>query len=750
MTDLGTPAKRLLDGLWAGSGRTLVIAGPPMSGKSALMERIRQAFVQRGGHIHTLRGEHRFRDLPFATMETLDQAPGPAAPSGSEPSGESEDLPTPMAGLAFVPLEPDAAPGRGRRGSGRARGTTHLLPPSGRNPIRVEPEEFWRSRVEEVRDPTLRPVLLVVEEGSFVDAESREVLLYLSDRARLRPIGLLLSLDSAIPAIARWEEHLVGRSDVDWIRLNITEDPREVRRAQEAFDALPAPSQRVLAMAALLGGHVSEVTLSRVTRLTFNQLAEALLPAVEAGHVRVQSGRVEFVHASFVQLIPARLGPPERSEMHREVAEALAALHPEPSLEHRIELARHYFEWYKGPNALRYLLETAELTERLHAFDTTIEALAKALECVPSLPAPDRGPAEAEIRFLQVRALAFAGLLGDAEHALREGVTAALAPGGTRDRLEEWVESLVPTFVTVGPRPSLVTQLLEAAERCHEASMLGVEIILQSVIARDDLARGRTGKAREEARRAARLASGAAPGVPQAMALLAVGLSRTDGDPAEQAVAGKFLETARRMFAGARRYALELEAESAVLALQQRMGEGEAHRKNRERALEQAERTRNLPVELDHRLALAELLIDEGGEARSAGLLRRAREITEMLHLVPPAPMLLRLWTLEGRAAAAAGSVAAARDRLLAVADQAPASVPATVRAEAHYRLAVLESSLGGDEAVRPHLDALARPELRDALPAEWLGRLEPLRARLSAPVPDQAPSEGNTPGSSA
>ncbi|HTT25742.1 MAG TPA: hypothetical protein VMH90_02105, partial [Thermoplasmata archaeon] len=356
MTQLDSPVVRLMDGLVAGSGRTVVVAGPALSGKSDLLQRIRVQAVKIGARVHTVRGEHRFRDLAYFTMETFDQPAGDssaASPGAAE--APEENLPT---GIAFVPISPSEGMPTSRRRGDRGRGPQiHFATPRPRGPARVDPEEFWRRLVEEVRSPPHGPVLLVIEEGAFVDAESREVLLYLSERARLRPIGIVLSLDTSLPSFGIWEERLLGHGDVDWIRLlRPRPDPRDERRTREEFDRLPEPCRRVLGLAALLGGPVSEVTLSRVTRLNFNQLGDALLPAVEAGLVKIDQGKVHFAHAAFAEQVPERIPAPERAEMHREIAEALAALNPEPSLERRLDLAHHYFEWYKGPNALRYLL----------------------------------------------------------------------------------------------------------------------------------------------------------------------------------------------------------------------------------------------------------------------------------------------------------------------------------------------------------------------------------------------------------
>ncbi len=738
-------ARRLLEGLAAGSGRTLVVAGPPMSGKGELLEEIRQAVVQLGGTVHNLRGEYRTRDQSFAMLETLDR---PTLEAQAEAPEDPESTPT---SVAFVPVDTDAMPMSRRRGErGRSSAAAAILggPQRPRGAARVEPEEFWGRLVRETRGSSAAPVLVAVDEAVYADPESREVLLYLSERARLRPIGLVLSLDSSVAAFRSWEEPLVGHVDVDWVRLtSARDDPRDVRRARDELEALPLPCQRILAYTAMVGGSIRDVTLSRVARLTFPQLADALLPATEAGLVKIEEGKVVLPHAVYVHQVPELFSAADRAEMHREIAEALAAMNPEPSLERRLELSHHYFEWYKGPNALRYLLETAELTERLHAFDTACDALERARACVPSLAAAERLEAEAEIRLLEFRALAYSGRLGEAELALREGITAALATSNGRERLEDWIEGVVPVLESVGPRPTLATELVELAERCHGAGATAAEILLQSVLALYDLDRGRIAKGRTEARRAAALAKTIPAGPAHALAMLAVGRSLLNGDAAELQLAERFFTSADRVLGRAHRAGFQLEAEEGLLALRERRGDPEGARRGREKAIPSTERLRNLPVELTHQLALGSLQLDQSADGRVAATLRRARTIVELLHLLPPSPFLLDLWMLEGRYFAETHAPDQARDRWESVAAQPAVSISPGRRAEAHLRLALLEATNGRDEAVEGHLKFLERSEIAEAIRPEWREWIAPLQRRSAAQA---APSDENAPGSSA
>jgi hypothetical protein len=238
-------------------------------------------------------------------------------------------------------------------------------------------------------------------------------------------------------------------------------------------------------------------------------------------------------------------------------------------------------------------------------------------------------------------------------------------------------------------------------------------------------------------------------GPAQALALLAVGITRTEGSPEEQRLAERFLRSAELMLGRARRYGLELEAQEAQLKLREARGERDLARRARERAIPAAQRFRNLPVELAHQLAIAGLLLDGPPDARAAGALKRAHEITETLHLVPPSPPLLLLWLLEGRLQSDTGHLAAARDRFEAVAEQPVQSVSARTRGEARLRLAILEASAGRDDAARAQVLLLNQPELRNALRPEWRDWFQPLAKRFHTEEAQPA-SEGKTPGSTA
>ncbi|MCI4331789.1 MAG: ATP-binding protein [Thermoplasmata archaeon] len=740
MVALTSPVLRALTGLADGSGRTLVVAGPPTSGKSRLLADMRARLEATGCEVHQLHGTYRDRDTPLALVAPLESRSPVVEESVPSPDPESDSLsqevvPPLASPLAFLPEEAPA--GRRSRGGERRKGTilgqTYVTRP--RAAAALDATSYWHELTARFRSGA-RSCAILVDDATFADAESREFLLHLSERARLRPLLIVLVLDAAVPAFRSWEERLLGRGDVDWVRIQRGRpDPREAHRLKEMFEKLPASARRVVGYTALMDGSVSEVGLSRITRMSWPKLADALLPATEAGLLKLEGDRVVIPHTDWIDVVPELLGEHLRSEMHREVAEALAALNPEPSLQRRLELADHFYRWYRGPMALRYLLETAELTERLHAYDTAEEVLAKALHCVPSLPAVDRSEAEAEIRLFRTRVLVVTGRLPEAERELREGVTAAVHGKLASERVEEWVEVLVPILRAVGPRPSLHTELVELADRCHDAGYLSVEILFQYLIVEFEVERLRTQKGRVEAERAGTLAKPIGPGPVQALAMAAVGVSRLDGNPFERELAGKFLRSASTMLRNARRYPLEQQVEEIAVRLLELQGERAPALRARERAIPVVVRTRALPIELNHQLGIATLLLEGNPDARIDAALKRAREITELLHLLPPSPGLLRLWLTEGRHFAVTQRLDGARELWSALVDLPAALAPPRIRAEAILRLAILEAGDGREEAARGLLVRLSEPELARAMRPEWSEWADQVRSRLGTPA---------------
>ncbi len=703
-----------------------------------------------------LRGSYRSRSVPYGALDGLNAGLGPG--NGGSDDGESEEssdpdvsADIPMAPIAYLP---DRLP-RSRRGRGERARTSFLgQPVRGRSANEGDPEAYWQQLLAEFRGPTPHPVAILIEDGALFDPESREFIVTLSKKARLRPLLIVVALDTSVAGYVTWEDSFLGRGDVDWVRIpDALSDAREAHRLKAIYDDLPAVTQRVVGYVGLLRGNVGEVVLSRVARLNYPQLAEALLPATGVGLVKVQEGKVVIPHVAWIRLVGDLTPDKQLKEMHLEIANALAALSPEPTLARRIEVAQHYLAWFPGPMALKHLLEAGELSLHLETFDTAEELFADAITCLPSLPAAERTTLEPELRLLHSRALFCAGRLSEAETELREGLATALRGQLEVDMVTEWMEALVLAMRVVGPRHSLATTLAELADRCHDAQWTEIEILFQSLLAEFEWERDHPEKAREESRRAGALAQTLQPSHLQAIALLAVGLSRIEGSPEEQELAARLLSAARVLFSRSRRWELDHMAGDLEARLLEIRGDAARALQQRQRAIPNLQRQRLLSVELYHQLAIAGALLDRRATTGVDAVLDRARTIVETLHLLPPSPSLLRLWILEGRQRSLNEETGAARDRWEAVAEEPAGDGIPRLRAEALLRLALLEFSSGRPELGEVYIAQLSEPEMRSALPAAWRENVPDL-ARLAsgsdhggAPLP--IPPAGARPGGS-
>jgi hypothetical protein len=666
---------------------------------------MREQLGAKGVRILELRGTYQNRETPNAALAPLHGE----APALDDPGPEEDGADVPIAALGA--LGDPAGRSSRRRGGERRAGTIMGVAYSvrTRGGASMDPSDYWSELRASYREPGTAPLAILVDDGSLVDPESRNFLLYLSERLRYRPVVMVVALDVGEPGFAGWEERLIGRNDVDWVRFaSPRPDPREAHRMKQMFDGLPVESQRVLALASLLGGSTTEVKLSRVTRLNFSQLGDALLPASELHLVRTEAGKVTIPHAEWAHIIPEFLSNQRVRELHREIAEALEAMSPESTLASRTELAEHLYRWEAGPAALRYLLEAAELTERLSAYDGVLALVDDALHCVGGLPGDDRPAVEVELRLFRTRALFFAGRPAAAGAELRTAIALALEHHIAPATLEEWVELLVPSLVAVGPRPELLNELSELADRAHEGGLVAVEVLFRAILAGHEQRRGRAERARGDSRRAGLLARNLEPGAVQATALLAIAVALLDGAPAEQELAERFRAMAHGMLGTVRRSGLQQLAEEMKAVALTRSGDAEGARAIHVRAVSALQRLRLHAFELPHQLGIAELTLDErGGTDAAARALRRARELVELLHLTPPSPSVLRLWLLEGRFQALAPAPEEARERYRAITDRPTATSLPQIRRSALLRLSDLELSEGRDEEARRAFDAL-------------------------------------------
>ncbi len=737
---------RTLEGLLERSGRTVVVLGPPESGKSDLLGQLRARVEASGGRAITVRGTYRARAVPFAALEAL-YRPVPA-PDAEEPSEEAERAPdadAARAPMAPVAVNPEALSGSRRR-DGRVRTTFLGEATRTRGPPARDVDEFWQELLPEFRGESAHAVAVLVDDAAYVDSESREFLTELSQRARLRPLLLAVALDSTSSAAGVWEEAFLGRSDVDWIRLGRPEpDPRELHRLKEQLADLPAASRTAVGYVTLLGGESTPVVLARIARMSVNRLPEALKPAVARGLLRVQTGRVMVADRTAVPILETLFPESDRRRWHLEIADGLEAVSTEPPIARRIEIAHHYLASAEDAVAMARLFEAAEISLGLLEFDQASRLLADALRCLGSIRPAERKVVEPEMHLLNARALFCSGCPTEGQSELREGVEGALASGATSTDLASWLEPLLPALQAVGPRGPLIATLVELAERLHEAGAIEPEALLQTLLPGYHAERNLPDRSREEALRAAQTAHQLRERHLQALGLFTMGVSRLVGSPDDLLQAGRFLRAARYLLRDSRRWELDYlagEYECRVLEAQGELDESLALRQQSVQALA---RVRLPSVELLHDLGIARIHLDRDDPTAADACIDRSLRLADHLHLLPPAPGLLQTWLLDGRRYALAGSVKAARDRWSALADLPGGLGLPRVRAEAVLRLALLESAVGRSEDAEEYARRLAAPELTAALPVAaraWASDLAthaPSSQHGGGPIPTDA-----------
>jgi tetratricopeptide (TPR) repeat protein len=713
---------RAYAGLEARSGRTIALAGPPTSGKSAKIAELRAELGQREVVVLTAEGSYRDRDLDYGAL-------APLWPQFSEKVGKNAEP-----GASLVPGSfADAFGGEGipamggRRRSRGGRAGASAGPRTGSGGFESM-TTVWAAFTERFRTGESVAMALVIEEATLLDPASRTLLLKLSRLARRRPFLLVLELDSSLPSFSQWEEDLLGRPDVDWIRLGHPHaDARETDRLQEIMTSLPEATRRLVGFVALLDGSTSEVVLARIARQRTSELSDLLQPALAANLLKVGEGRINVAHEAWVDHLIESIPEESRREMHRIVAEGLEALSPEPNLQRRFQIADQLYQAEAGPVALRHLVEAAHLAERVLAFDPAESALAKAIDCIPRAPDPPLAERAIELRLERARLLAYAGRPSEAEQLIPEVVEAAILTPPPEERLEELLLTLVQVVYTIGPRPTLRRTLAEAADRFLQLRLIGPEAITRTLLAYLELLGANVVEAKSEIGKANALAGRPSDELARISGLLFDGMIQLwNAGRAPPAVA-KSLETIRQLLRGSHLTELELLAEVIDARWTQLQSGRDAALKIVERSLVVAERTGTAWLELDLQLQHVALLLGGATPAAASVPLRRCQYLVETLHLVPPSPPLFRLWGFEARLAQQQGRFEEAREGWLDLLAHSSYAQQPRIRAQTIYRLAALNLEMHVPGRAQQRIEQLRKEELEPYLPVRLAATLPKL-----------------------
>ena len=148
-------------------------------------------------------------------------------------------------------------------------------------------------------------------------------------------------------------------------------------------ETLSEPTRALLRVAAAAGRRVSHRLLARVGELPDGELDDALREAVAANVVVQESDTFAFRHALVREAVSTDVLPGERTKLHAALAEALTQ---DPSLGDGMagttaaEVAYHWWEARRLPEALSSALAASEAAEEVFAFAEAHHHLEHALE----------------------------------------------------------------------------------------------------------------------------------------------------------------------------------------------------------------------------------------------------------------------------------------------------------------------------------------------------------------------------------
>jgi DNA-binding CsgD family transcriptional regulator len=185
-------------------------------------------------------------------------------------------------------------------------------------------------------------------------------------------------------------------------------------------EALSRPARELMRTAAAAGRRVNHRLLAEASGLSEAELDEALRDAV-AHHVLVQDGDTyAFRHALVREAVESDLLPGERGTLHVTLAEALTA---DPSLGEGAagaadaEIAHHWWEARRFPEALTALIAAGRAAEDLYAFAEAHRDLEHALEVWDEVDDPE-GRAGTDRVDVMSRAAENANLAGELSRAV--------------------------------------------------------------------------------------------------------------------------------------------------------------------------------------------------------------------------------------------------------------------------------------------------------------------------------------------
>ncbi len=198
--------------------------------------------------------------------------------------------------------------------------------------------------------------------------------------------------------------------------------PERVRRVvARRLERLGPPARQLTAAAAVIGRDFTFDLLQRVSRVGPNEAIEAVEELVRR-HVFVEAGEgFDFSHDRIREVARQALLAPRRRLLHRQVAEALEALHGDNVDAHAAVLGHHYRQAEVWDRALSYLSHAGAHADARGAVREAAVMLAQAVEAQERLPAGNVSLEETfDLRLRAARPLYACGDMIGFERRIRE------------------------------------------------------------------------------------------------------------------------------------------------------------------------------------------------------------------------------------------------------------------------------------------------------------------------------------------
>lgn len=422
----GAPWSRVI-GSWtaARSGQTqlLVITGEAGVGKSRLLEELARTAASEGGRVGRARAYEFAGRLPWGPVVDWLRSDAVRPMLGHLDSAWAAEL---------ARLVPDLVPVDARASEDRADGAAT--------------DSFQRRRLLDALGAALtagsEPLLLVVDDLQWCDADSMELIGFLLSTVRTAPLlvaaglrddevsrdhPLLRLVDSlrrdgagTSVGLERLDaesttdlvEQLVGHpvddvtvqqlfEDTEGNPLFVVEavraglDDRDPRMSltptvqaviRSRLARLGPDSRRLLEVAAMIGRNFTFDELAATTEWSADDLVEGLDELWQSQVIREERGAYDFSHDKIREVAYSTISPARRLRLHREVALGLDRSHSRSLGPVSSQLAAHFEHAGMLPEAIAALRRAAAWSVEVFALDDAIVSLRHAIRLLEDLP----------------------------------------------------------------------------------------------------------------------------------------------------------------------------------------------------------------------------------------------------------------------------------------------------------------------------------------------------------------------------